>query len=50
METAPPALVAEMKKVLAPVEKDWVEKAKKKGVADPQKLLDQLRADVAAGK
>ncbi|KQX95772.1 TRAP transporter substrate-binding protein [Variovorax sp. Root473] len=50
VETAPPALVAEMKKVLAPVEKDWVEKAKKKGVADPQKLLDQLRADVAAGK
>ena len=33
--------------VLAPVEKDWIEKAKKKGVADPQKLLDELRAEVA---
>ncbi|RFP77318.1 TRAP transporter substrate-binding protein [Hydrogenophaga sp. SNF1] len=48
VETASPALVDEMKKVLAPVEKDWIEKAKKKGVADPQKLLDELRAEVAA--
>ena len=29
-------------------QKDWIEKAKKKGVADPQKLIDQLRADLAA--
>ena len=48
VETASGPLVEEMKKVLAPVEKDWIEKAKKKGVADPQKLLDELRAEVAA--
>jgi TRAP-type C4-dicarboxylate transport system substrate-binding protein len=47
VETMSEATVAEMKKVLAPVEKDWIEKAKKKGVADPQKLLDELRAEVA---
>jgi TRAP-type transport system periplasmic protein len=47
VETASAPLVEEMKKVLAPVEKDWIEKAKKKGVADPQKLLDELRAEVA---
>ncbi|MGE0097189.1 MAG: TRAP transporter substrate-binding protein [Hydrogenophaga sp.] len=43
-------VVAEMKKTLQPIEKDWVEKVKKKGVADPQKLIDQLRADFAAAK
>ena len=48
METAPAPLVEEMKKLLVPVEKDWIEKAKKKGVADPQKLLNELRAEVAA--
>ena len=48
IDTLPAPVVAEMKKVLLPVEKDWTDKAKKKGVADPQKLLDQLRADIAA--
>ena len=43
-------VVAEMKKALQPIEKDWIEKARKKGVADPQKLIDQLRADFAAAK
>ncbi len=43
-------VVVEMKKALQPIEKDWIEKAKKKGVADPQKLIDQLRADFAAAK
>ena len=50
IETLPEPVVAEMKKVLQPIERDWLEKAKKKGVADPQKLLDQLRADIAAAK
>jgi TRAP-type C4-dicarboxylate transport system substrate-binding protein len=50
IETLPEPVVAEMKKVLQPIERDWIEKAKKKGVADPQKLLDQLRADIAAAK
>ncbi len=48
VETLPAPVVEEMKKLLAPVEKDWFEKAKKKGVADPQKLLNELRAEVAA--
>ena len=48
VETLPTPVVEEMKKLLAPVERDWYEKARKKGVADPQKLLEQLRADVAA--
>jgi TRAP-type C4-dicarboxylate transport system substrate-binding protein len=50
VETLPAPVVAEMKKVLAPIEKDWIEKAKKKGVADPQKLIDQLRADLGTAK
>ncbi|HEY9239383.1 MAG TPA: TRAP transporter substrate-binding protein [Burkholderiaceae bacterium] len=50
VETMPAATVAEMKKVLAPIEKDWIEKAKKKGVADPQKLVSQLQSDLAAAK
>lgn len=48
VEVLPAPAVAEMKKVLLPIEKDWIEKARKKGVADPQKLIDQLRADLAA--
>jgi TRAP-type C4-dicarboxylate transport system substrate-binding protein len=44
-----PALV-ELKKVLLPIETDWMAKAKKKGMADPQKTLDQLRADIASAK
>ncbi|WP_048440324.1 TRAP transporter substrate-binding protein [Caenimonas sp. SL110] len=50
VEVLPEPVVAEMKKTLAPIEKDWIEKVKKKGVADPQKLIDQLRADFAAAK
>ncbi|WBY03055.1 TRAP transporter substrate-binding protein [Ramlibacter tataouinensis] len=48
VEVLPEPALAEMKKVLQPVEKDWIEKARKKGVADPQKLLAQVRAEVAA--
>lgn len=48
IETANPALVAEMKKLLAPMEVGWAEKARKKGVAQPEKLLEALRAEVAA--
>jgi TRAP-type transport system periplasmic protein len=50
VETLSAPVVEDMKKVLAPIEKDWIEKAKKKGVADPQKLIDQLRADLQATK
>lgn len=50
VETMPAPVVVEMKKLLTPIEKDWAEKVKKKGVVDPQKLIDQLRADIAAAK
>lgn len=43
-------VVAELKKALQPIERDWMEKVRKKGVADPQKLLDQLRAEIAASR
>lgn len=48
VQQAGPALAAEMKTLLAPVEKTWVEKARKKGVADPEKLVDQLRREIAS--
>jgi TRAP-type C4-dicarboxylate transport system substrate-binding protein len=50
IETLSPAVVTELKTLLQPIERDWAEKAKKKGVADPQKLLEQLRAEIAASK
>ena len=50
VETLPAPVVAELKKALQPIEHDWIEKVKKKGVADPQKLIEQLRADLAAAK
>ena len=50
VETASPATVAEMKQALKPVEAAWIEKARKKGVAQPEKLLETLRADIAAAK
>lgn len=50
VDTLPAPAVAEMKKVLMPIEKDWIEKAKKKGVADPQKLIEQLHSELAAAK
>ena len=50
IETASPALVAELKQALKPVEAAWIEKARKKGVAQPEKLLEALRTEVAAAK
>lgn len=49
-EVFPAAALAEMKKTLVPIEQDWMEKARKRGVADPKKLVDQLRAEVAAAR
>ncbi|NUZ07700.1 TRAP transporter substrate-binding protein [Piscinibacter koreensis] len=48
IETANPAMVAEMKQLLKPMETAWAEKAKKRGVAQPDKLLEALRAEVVA--
>ena len=50
VDTGSGPLLAEMKNTLKPVESGWIEKAKKKGVAQPEKLLEQLRADIAAAK
>ncbi len=48
--TASPAMVSEMKAALKPVEATWIEKAKKKGVAQPEKLIEALHAELAAVK
>lgn len=48
MEVLSEPVVDEMKKLLAPIESDWIAKARKKGVDDPQGLLDGLRTEVAA--
>lgn len=48
VETASPAMVADMKVALKPMELAWAEKARKRGVQNPQQLLDALRAEVSA--
>lgn len=50
VEVAGPALVADIQRTLEPIEAAWVEKARKKGVAEPKKLLEALRAEIAAAK
>ncbi|HMN78330.1 MAG TPA: TRAP transporter substrate-binding protein [Burkholderiaceae bacterium] len=50
VDTLPAPAVEEMKKLLVPIEKDWAEKARRKGAADPQKLVDQLRADLRGAR
>jgi TRAP-type C4-dicarboxylate transport system substrate-binding protein len=50
IETASPELVAQFKDTLKPVEATWIEKARKKGVADPAKLIQDLRAEIAAAQ
>jgi len=47
VESLSPAVLAEVKTILKPIEFEWMEKVKKKGVADPQKLIDMLRSDLA---
>jgi TRAP-type C4-dicarboxylate transport system substrate-binding protein len=50
IETASPAMIAEMKTALKPVEVTWMEKARKKGVAQPEKLIEALHAELDAVK
>jgi TRAP-type C4-dicarboxylate transport system substrate-binding protein len=38
-----------LKARLAPIEKSWAEKARKKGVTNPEGLIEALRKDIAAG-
>ncbi|HVZ44211.1 MAG TPA: TRAP transporter substrate-binding protein [Ramlibacter sp.] len=46
VEPLPAAVVNEMKTALRPIESEWIERAKKKGVAEPQKLIDSLRSEL----
>ena len=48
LDTVPAEMVAELKKKLQPVEQAWLEKAKKKGLADPAGTLQTLRASLSA--
>jgi TRAP-type transport system periplasmic protein len=43
-----PTVLAEVKTILKPIDHDWIEKVKKKGVADPQKLINTLRSEVGS--
>lgn len=42
-----PAMLAELKKAVAPVEQEWIDAAKKKGAADPAAALKEYRSEVA---
>lgn len=50
LEAPDSALLAELKKRLAPLDEAWIEKAKKRGVPDPAALLTDLRQKLAAAK
>lgn len=50
IESLSPAVTAELKQRIAPVEQAWIERARKKGLADPAATLAALRAEVAATK
>ena len=45
---ASPEMVAELSKMLAPIEASWVERAKAKGLADPAAVLQEYRDIIAA--
>ena len=49
IETVSAPMLAEMKALLKPMEATWADRAKKKGAAQPEKLIEALRAEVAAG-
>lgn len=49
-EYASPALLADLKKSLKPIEDEWIAKAKKKGIADPAAILAEFRAEAAKGR
>jgi TRAP-type C4-dicarboxylate transport system substrate-binding protein len=47
VEPASPALVQNLKKALSPLEAEWIDRAKKKGIADPAAVLNEFRQDAA---
>jgi TRAP-type C4-dicarboxylate transport system substrate-binding protein len=48
VDTVSPEMLADLKKKLQPVEQTWIEKAKKKGMADPAAVLLALRSGLSA--
>lgn len=44
------ASVAQLRTRLAPVEQAWFDKARKKGVAEPERLVERLRAEIATAR
>lgn len=50
VETVSPEVLAEMARLLSPIETGWIEKARKRGVNEPEKLIQALRAEVAAAR
>ncbi|MGF7159276.1 TRAP-type C4-dicarboxylate transport system substrate-binding protein [Rhodoligotrophos appendicifer] len=46
---ANPKLLGEMKEALKPIESAWIEKAKAKGLDNPEEVLAQFRAELQAG-
>ena len=49
VQTMSPALVSAMKERVAPMEQAALEKARKKGIADPAALVTLLRGEIASG-
>ncbi|MGE0097441.1 MAG: TRAP transporter substrate-binding protein [Hydrogenophaga sp.] len=47
IEVASPQLMADLKSTLRPVEQAWIDAAKKKGMADADKMLEEYRAMLA---
>lgn len=50
VEVLGPQVAAEMRELLRPVEQAWMEKARKRGVVAPEKLIEALRSEIAAAK
>jgi len=50
VEPASPALMTALKAKLAPMENEWIERAKKKGIADPAAALADFRKEARGGK
>ncbi len=50
MQQADKAMVEEVRKRTAPLEQKWIAEAKAAGLADPAKVLQEFRAEIAKGK
>jgi TRAP-type C4-dicarboxylate transport system substrate-binding protein len=50
LQEASDEFVAQLKDAVAPLEAEWAEKAKSKGLADPAAVLAEFRAEVAAAE